>query len=238
MTITAVIPVKQLANAKQRLSSFLSASDRAALFSAMVRDVLTAVEACSLIDQIIVVTNDLEVSELGKEYDAKIHPEPQRPGLIESVTEAARDLSLAGVSTMVFLPGDVPLVSAEELESVLEGFGSSNEAEFLIVPAADLGGSNCVVCSPPDCITFGFGEDSFRRHLSIARELGLNPTVMKLPGIGLDIDTPNDLRELAALIEQEEQDYSDYNTVRFLMTSGLLEQLVAGSRESTDGRIL
>ena len=235
MTITAVIPVKQLANAKQRLSSFLSASDRAALFSAMVRDVLTAVEACSLIDQIIVVTNDLEVSELGKEYDAKIHPEPQRPGLIESVTEAARDLSLAGVSTMVFLPGDVPLVSAEELESVLEGFGSSNEAEFLIVPAADLGGSNCVVCSPPDCITFGFGEDSFRRHLSIARELGLNPTVMKLPGIGLDIDTPNDLRELAALIEQEEQDYSDYNTVRFLMTSGLLEQLVADSKESTDG---
>ena len=58
---------------------------------------------------------------------------------------------------------------------------------------------------------------------------------MKLPGIGLDIDTPNDLRELAALIEQEEQDYSDYNTVRFLMTSGLLEQLVAGSKESTDG---
>lgn len=235
MTITAVIPVKQLANAKQRLSSFLSASDRAALFSAMVRDVLTAVEACSLIDQIMVVTNDLKVSELGKEYDAKIRPEPQRPGLIESVTEAARDLSLAGVSTMVFLPGDVPLVSAEELESVLEGFGSSNEAEFLIVPAADLGGSNCVVCSPPDCITFGFGEDSFRRHLSIARELGLNPTVMKLPGIGLDIDTPNDLRELAALIEQEEQDYSDYNTVRFLMTSGLLEQLVADSKESTDG---
>ena len=58
---------------------------------------------------------------------------------------------------------------------------------------------------------------------------------MKLPGIGLDIDTPNDLRELAALIEQEEQDYSDYNTVRFLMTSGLLEQLVADSKESTDG---
>ena len=235
MTTTAVIPVKQLANAKQRLSSFLSANDRAALFSAMVRDVLTAVETCSLIDQIMVVTDDLEVSELGKEYGAMIRPEPQRPGLIESVTEAARDLSLAGVSTMVFLPGDVPLVSAEELESVLEGFGSSNEAEFLIVPAADLGGSNCVVCSPPDCITFGFGEDSFRRHLSIARELGLNPTVMKLPGIGLDIDTPNDLRELAALIEQEEQDYSDYNTVRFLMTSGLLEQLVADSKESTDG---
>ena len=68
----------------------------------------------------------------------------------------------------------MPLVSAEELESVLEGFGSSNEAEFLIVPAADLGGSNCIVCSPPDCITFGFGEDSFS-HLSIARGLGLNP---------------------------------------------------------------
>ena len=69
MTTTAVIPVKQLANAKQRLSGLLSAEDMGLLVGAMVRDVLTAVEACSLIDQVVVVTDDLAVSELAREFD-------------------------------------------------------------------------------------------------------------------------------------------------------------------------
>jgi len=84
-------------------------------------------------------------------------------------------------------------------------------------------------------MTFGFGEDSFRRHLGIARNLGLNPMVTKLPGIGLDIDTPDDLRELVTLIEKEEQDFSDYNTVRFLATSGLFQQLAVDKTELQDG---
>ena len=214
---------------------FRSADDRGLLFSAMVRDVLTAVEACSLIDQVVVVTDDLAVSELAREYGAEIRPEPEQPGLIESVTVTSKQLAMEGVATMLFLPGDVPLVSAGELELVLEGIGHSDEAEFLIVPASDLGGSNCVVCSPPDCMTFGFGEDSFRRHLGIARNLGLNPMVAKLPGIGLDIDTPDDLRELVTLIEKEEQDFSDYNTVRFLATSGLFQQLAVDKTELQDG---
>lgn len=231
MTTTAVIPIKQLENAKQRLAGMLSADDRMALFSAMVEDVLTAIEACAQIDHLIVVTDDAAVSELARGYGAEIRPEPEQPGLIEAVTETGKQLSAEGVSTMVFLPGDVPLVSAEELELVLEGFGLSDGAEFLIVPASDLGGSNCVACSPPDCMTFGFGEDSFRRHLKIARELGLNPVVAKLPGIGLDIDTPDDLRELAAEIEKEGSSLNDYNTVRFLMTSGLIQQLGADMAE-------
>ena len=225
MKTTAILPIKQLENAKQRLAGLLNADDRKALFTAMVEDVLTAAEACSLIDEIIVVTDDASVASLAKGYGAEIRPEPEVPGLIEAVTETSRQLAAEGVSTMVFLPGDVPLVSAEELELVLEGFGLSDDPEFLIVPAADLGGSNCVACSPPDCMTFGFGEDSFRRHLGIARDLGLNPVVAKLPGIGLDIDTPDDLRELVAQVEREGWEMNDYNTVRFLTRSGLIHQL-------------
>lgn len=235
MTTTAVIPIKQLENAKQRLSGLLSTEDRKTLFSAMVRDVLTAVEACTLIEQVIVVTDDRSVADLAKEYGAEIRPEPLKAGLIEAVTETSSQLAAAGVSTMVFLPGDVPLVSAGDLELVLEGFGLVAEPEFLIVPASDLGGSNCVACSPPDCMTFGFGEDSFRRHLRIAGNKGLQPIVLKLPGIGLDIDTPEDLRELVALIEREDEDYSNYNTVRFLVESGLFQRLGAEMTELANG---
>jgi 2-phospho-L-lactate guanylyltransferase len=37
-----------------------------------------------------------------------------------------------------------------------------------------------------------FGDDSFLPHLASARALGIEPTIVKLPGIGLDIDQPDD----------------------------------------------
>ena len=233
MTTAAVIPIKQLKDAKQRLSEHLSSDERMQLFTAMVSDVLTAVEACVLIDKIVVVTDDAEVSDLAGSYGAEVRPEPETPGLIEAVTASGKQLAEEGVSTMIFLPGDVPLVSADELEVVLEGFGQSAEAEFLIVPATDLGGSNCVACSPPDCMEFGFGIDSFRKHLAIAKGLGLTPIVTKLPGIGLDVDTVEDLRDLVVAVgreaeterESEQESGLEYSTVRFLVESGVLHRL-------------
>lgn len=222
MTIAAVIPVKQVTNAKQRLAGLLNAEERMLLFRAMVEDVLTAVEACVLIDRLIVVTDDEEVRELAAGYGAEIMAEPAVPGLIEAVTSAGERLAAEGVSTMVFLPGDVPMVTADELEIVLEGFGVSDGREFLIVPANDLGGSNCVACSPPDCMKFGFGIDSFRKHLAIARELGIEPSVAKLPGIGLDVDTPSDLIDLMAAIEREPR---ESHTIHYIGVSGIAGKL-------------
>ncbi len=232
MNTTAVIPIKQLENAKQRLSGLLDATERKLLFRAMVEDVLTAVEACVHIDSIVVVTDDQAVADLARGFGAQIRPEPDVPGLIEAVTQTGQQLALEGVTTMVFLPGDVPLVTAEELEVVLEGFGTGPDPEFLIVPASDLGGSNCVAVSPPDCMNFGFGIDSFRKHLDIARGLGLTPVVAKLPGIGLDIDTPADLRTLIAVAETERR---DCHTLRFLYASGIKEMLAAMLVEEARG---
>jgi len=194
----------------------------------MVEDVLTAVEACTYIDNIVVVTDDLAVAELARSYGAEIRPEPDSPGLIEAVTETGKQLAAEGIDCMLFLPGDVPLVTPEELEVVLEGFGMSGKPEFMIVPASDLGGSNCVACSPPDCMSFGFGIDSFRKHLGLAKDRGIDPQVAKLPGIGLDIDTPSDISELMAEVERSKQGQGGstvYSTVRFLEEIGIEQRL-------------
>ena len=228
MSTSAVIPIKQLEDAKQRLSGLLNPNERKLLFQAMVDDVLTAVEACTYIDNIVVVTNDQAVAELARGFGAEIRPEPEPPGLIEAVTETGKQLAAEGVECMLFLPGDVPLVTPEELEVVLEGFGMSGKPEFMIVPASDLGGSNCVACSPPDCMSFGFGIDSFRKHLALARDRGIDPQVTKLPGIGLDIDTPSDISELMAEIELSTEGQgarSGYSTVRLLEEIGIKQRL-------------
>jgi 2-phospho-L-lactate guanylyltransferase len=67
-----------------------------------------------------------------------------------------------------------------------------------IVPAHDRRGSNCIAVSPPGLIPFSFGNDSFQPHLAAARGRGIEPKIVDLPGIGLDIDTPDDLRQLIA----------------------------------------
>ncbi|MBT5702621.1 MAG: 2-phospho-L-lactate guanylyltransferase [Gammaproteobacteria bacterium] len=228
MTTSAVIPIKQLQDAKQRLSGLLNSEERKRLFQAMVEDVLTAVEACTHIDSIVVVTNDQAVAELARGFGAEIRPEPEPSGLIEAVTETGKQLAAEGVGCMIFLPGDVPLVTPEELEVVLEGFGLSDNSEFMIVPASDLGGSNCVACSPPDCMSFGFGIDSFRKHLALARDRGIDPQVTKLPGIGLDIDTPSDISELMVEVGRSlggQGGSAVYSTVRFLEEIGIRQRL-------------
>lgn len=222
MTTVAVIPVKQLENAKQRLSGLLSAPLRRDLFKAMLQDVLEAVTTCDRIDHVIVVTDDEAVAAVAGGFGAEIRPEPQPGGLNEAVTHSAHQLTSEGVDNMLFVPADIPLVSVEELEVALDGFGQAQGPELMIVPAQDLGGSNCVVCSPPDCMRFAFGEDSFRRHLGIARELGVKAAVAKMPGIGLDIDTPADLSEAATILERQ---HLETNTHRFLLTSGIMDRL-------------
>ncbi|MEX0942256.1 MAG: 2-phospho-L-lactate guanylyltransferase [Pseudomonadales bacterium] len=222
MSTVAVIPVKQLHNAKQRLAGLLSPRDRKDLFTAMFRDVLEAATTCDRIDRVMVVTDDPEVAGIAREFGAQVRPEPSSPGLIAAVTSAAEQLAREEVTTMVFLPADIPLVSVEELEVVLDGIGQSGQKEFMIVPARDLGGSNCVVTSPPDCVEFGFGEDSFRRHLGLARESGVEPQVAKLPGIGLDVDTPGDLTMVAQIIETSGL---ATNTARALVESGIVDKL-------------
>jgi len=72
---------------------------------------------------------------------------------------------------------------------------------------------------------FGFGEDSFRRHLDMARNLNIVPTVAKLPGLGLDVDTPEDLELLVkTLVEQGIESH----THRYLRESGILKRMSEG----------
>lgn len=222
MSTCAVIPIKNLAYAKQRLAGVLNSAERQALFQAMVEDVLHALAECSLVEEILVVTSDPRVVSLVKRFGAVVLPEPENPGLIPAVTEAARFLSGEGVKRMLFVPGDVPLVSSNDLEVILTSLEGKDQPEFVIVPATDLGGSNCIVCSPPDCMRFGFGVDSFRRHLGFARELGIRPRVIKLPALGLDVDTPGDL---GLLIEELETRQTLSGTHRYLRDSGIIERL-------------
>ena len=68
----------------------------------------------------------------------------------------------------------------------------------MLVPSSDRRGTNAVFRRPAGLFPLRFGNDSFRPHLSAAHTTGKPCIVLSLPGIALDVDTPEDLRQLAS----------------------------------------
>jgi 2-phospho-L-lactate/phosphoenolpyruvate guanylyltransferase len=189
--IWAVIPVKDAALAKQRLTDALSPRLRKDLALAMFQDVLDAVAAVPELHGIAVVTADRTVAEIAQRAGAEVWPEGAHDGHTGAVSAAARRLAAAS-STMLTLPGDIPLVSRVDISGVLAAHLPASA--FTIVPAWDERGSNAIVCSPADVVPLRFGPDSYFPHLAAAGAVGLTPTVVRNGAIALDIDEPSDLQ--------------------------------------------
>ena len=194
--VHAVVPVKNLGDVKQRLAGILGQPERTALFRAMLEDVLEALSGASSLAGIALVTRDEEAIALAERYGAECLIEPENRGHTAAVELAARALADRGAGALLQVPGDIPRVTSEEIESVIAAHAPA--PAVTIAPSRDFRGSNAVLCSPPDGFPFRFGDDSFYPHLAAARAIAIEPTVVELPGIGLDIDTPDDLEAFLA----------------------------------------
>jgi 2-phospho-L-lactate guanylyltransferase len=194
MMIGVVVPVKDFAGAKQRLDLALSPTWRRRLAEAMFRDVLGALMSASGLDLISIVTKDEQAIRTATEMGLLVIPEPENRGETEAVALATDVLIERGVQTMLVVPGDIPLITKEDVEAVIQ---AAPAADAVLVPAHDERGTNAVLLTPPNNLPLRFGNDSFGPHLESARALGLRTTVLHLPTVGLDIDTPADLAALA-----------------------------------------
>lgn len=189
--VWAVVPVKEFADAKRRLSAVLTPQQRRALTAAMVEDVLAALAQVKWLAGRVVVTVDPLAAELARRYGATVFTEGARDGHTGAVTAAAARLARDGRATMLAIPGDIPLVTAGELEAVIAAHRAA--PSFTIVPSHDDRGSNAIVISPPDAVPLRYGDDSFLPHLEAARARGIQSSIVRRAGIALDIDNPEDL---------------------------------------------
>lgn len=188
----AVVPVKDIGLAKQRLSTIFDSSFRHALVLAMLEDTLRAVAGVTELQGIAVATADPDASEVARRFGAQVWHDAARDGLNEAINAAVRRLGAMQAAILV-LPADVPLVKSENLEDILHVHAAATVPAFTIVPARDRLGSNAIVNSPAGSVAFNFGPASFHTHLMAARRAGIEPRVVEIPSIALDIDTPADV---------------------------------------------
>ena len=220
--VWAIVPVKELEGAKQRLSSCLTPGERRELAAIMLEDVLDAVCAVEALAGVLVVTADPFAAALAGRYGARVVADGARDGHTGAVTAAARLLAREGKPGMTTLPGDIPRLSPAEIAATLAAHRSA--PAFTIVPAHDDLGSNMIVCSPPDFVPLRFGEDSFYPHLDVARRCGIDPLVVRQPGIEMDIDNPVDL---VAFLRMSPP--TPTKTSAFLEQSGVARRLLANT---------
>jgi 2-phospho-L-lactate guanylyltransferase len=194
MRVRAVVPVKGLDAAKQRLAGVLGPALRRDLMLAMLEDVLTAL-AASAVDGILIATSDPRAAALAERFGADVSDEDAEAGHSEAVAAAARRLARADTALLT-VPADIPLLRADDIARLVAACGPES---FAIVAARDGRGSNAVLCAPADAVPLRFGGASFAPHLAAARARGLVPVVLDLPRIALDIDEPADLAAFLAV---------------------------------------
>lgn len=194
--IWAVVPVKSLAAAKQRLARLLAAGERRRLARAMLQDVLDACIGARLLAGIAVVTADDEVAAVAAEAGALVLKERCERGINAAIGAGIR--AVAGVASgVIVLPADVPHVTAAALDAAARLCAGENT--LVLVPASRDGGTNLLACAPPDLIAPSFGPGSFARHGALAERAGIELLLPSLGRLDLDLDRPEDIASFLAL---------------------------------------
>jgi 2-phospho-L-lactate/phosphoenolpyruvate guanylyltransferase len=199
VSTVAVLPVKRLADAKQRLGAALSPGARRALAEAMVVDVLTALRRACRVDRVVVVSSDREAHALARGGAAEAIADPPEPGHSAAAAHGAAWALARGARRALLVPGDCPALDAGEVDDLLI-VHKAGEARVTIVPDRHGTGTNALVLTPPDAIGPSFGPGSRARHEAAGRAAGAEVRVAHPPTLLLDVDTIEDLDALRAAL--------------------------------------
>lgn len=197
MRATAIVPVKRFDRAKSRLSGSAVDAHRPVIAKAMLADVLLGLREARLVDRVVVVTGEPDAMAIAESAGADVIEDDVDRGHSEAATVGVADAIEHGAVCVVLAPGDCPLLEGAELDREL-GAQASGVA---VVPDRHGTGTNGLILTPPDAITPSFGPGSRERHLRLAREQGVRCRIATIRSMALDLDTPEDLQDLASSLD-------------------------------------
>ena len=217
-----LLPVKDLNNAKKRLMSALTPEERFGLAGAMLADTIRAVRCVRCAGKVFVVTNYEPVMQLAEENRWEILREEQQISESHSVDTASKLCEQRGVTGLLRLPLDLPLIQSSDIDELL--VAECQAPALVIVPSRDGTGTNAMLRTPPTLFPSHFGNGSFAKHLAEAEKAHARVTVRRNPRLEMDVDDEGDLRALL------EHDLSGTETGRWLRASGVEAKFLPNMR--------
>ena len=208
-----LLPVKDLRNAKKRLIGVLTPEERFSLAETMLADTVRAVQGVRRIEKVFVITNYAPAMQLAEENGWEILREEQQISESHSVDAASKLCEQDGVSGLLRVPLDLPLVQSSDIDELLDV--ECRAPSLVIVPSRDGTGTNAILRTPPTLFPSHFGTGSFAKHLAEAESSHAQVIVRRNARLEMDVDGEPDLRALL------ENDLSATETGRWLHASGV-----------------
>ncbi len=201
MTLWAIVPVKPLRRGKSRLANILTEDERTALNQNLLVNTIKTLASIDRIHKIMVVSRDPAALTVSREYGAITVRENGNPELNTALRRAAAVAESQLVNEILIIPADIPLISKDEINTILDHSGKP--PEMIICPDRRDDGTNLLYLNPAGLIHFSYGNGSFHKHLTLAEKDGIRIDIVRSEKIGLDLDLPEDL-ELLKLQQDSE----------------------------------
>jgi len=208
-----LLPIKDLNNAKKRLMGVLTPEERFGLAEAMLKDTIRAVQGVKRAEKVFVVTNYKPAMRLAEEAGWEILHEEEQISESHSVDAASKTCEQRGITALLRVPLDVPLVQASDIDDLLAV--ECEEPAMVIVPSRDGLGTNAILRMPPVLFPSHFGIGSFAKHVGEAERIGARVIFRRSPRLEMDVDDEADLRALL------QHDLRATETGRWLRGSGV-----------------
>jgi 2-phospho-L-lactate guanylyltransferase len=187
-----VLTMRGIRDSKQRLESALSAAERAELNHRLLMRTLGVVsrwlgdpQAC------LFVSACGEALSIAAHAGARVLDRPAR-GHNDAAAAGMSDAAARGARGVMFLPCDLPLLSASALDAFSALFDLRN---LVLAPDRHGTGTNALIVDAAAGIEFKFGDGSRALYEAWARGAGLAVSFCTRAELGFDLDTPADLHE-------------------------------------------
>lgn len=188
MKTAVILPVKRYSRAKTRLD--IHPDIRGAICHIMLEEMVHTLDRSPYISEIVMVTQEPQARAIGEEVGCiMIHDEES--GVNEAVAKADRYLTESGAAMSLVIPQDIPLMRSSDIGFLLKFFTSPTCV--LVVPSRRMDGTNALLRCPPDIMKTSYDDNSYRNHMSMARQATPNPGLVHVTRMMMDVDTVHDL---------------------------------------------
>jgi 2-phospho-L-lactate/phosphoenolpyruvate guanylyltransferase len=199
MSVWAIVPVKPLNRAKSRLADVLLPEQREQLAMSLLVRTVRLLLPLRQVQGVLVISRDTKALAIVRDLGVQTLQESGAPELNTALYRATQGLRALGAGAALVVPADLPLLRPADITGVVEMGRHLNTV--VIAPDRHEDGTNLLLVRPPGLIPYSFGVNSFAEHQRFAREAGASVLTYRSQGVGLDLDTPDDLRCYFALAE-------------------------------------
>jgi 2-phospho-L-lactate guanylyltransferase len=180
----AVVPVKRFDSAKSRLGILLNKYERGQLSELLVQRTMRVLKGASGVEKIVLVSSDVNVKKIAHIHGATFLKEKIQRGV-----NAAADL---------------PLVTPEDINIVCKAALAVKNC-MVICPSYKFDGSNIMLRKPCNVIKTSYDSRSYLAHVHEGVRNNIKTRVLFIRRAMIDIDTIQDITNLLALEEMDEQ---------------------------------